>query len=69
MNKKFTFSDLQKSYEIILNKTIDKRNFRKKIGSLEILEEIQEKRREGRMRPASLYKFKTEKVETVNILD
>ena len=69
LHKKFTFSDLQKAYEVILNKEVDKRNFRKKIGSLGIIEEIEEKRSEGRMRPASLYQFKTEQVETVNVLE
>ncbi|MEI6352827.1 MAG: NUDIX hydrolase [Candidatus Nomurabacteria bacterium] len=64
----FTFSELQKVYEIILGKEIDKRNFRKKIDSLNILEETKDKRKEGRMRPASLYKFKTKNIETLNIL-
>lgn len=68
-NGKFTFSELQKSYEIILGKSIDKRNFRKKIEALDILYATQDKKKEGRMRPAVLYKFKTKNIETLNILD
>lgn len=36
---KFTLSELQKVYEIILNKKFDVRNFRKKIDSLHIIKE------------------------------
>ena len=37
--KKFTISQIQKIYEIVFNKKIDKRNFAKKIVSLNILKE------------------------------
>jgi len=40
--KIFTLSDVQDLYEAILNKKLDKRNFRKKIISLKILEDIKE---------------------------
>lgn len=40
---KFTLSELQKVYEIILNKKFDVRNFRKKIYSLHIIKETWEK--------------------------
>lgn len=54
---KFLFSDLEKLYTTILEKEIDRRNFRKKILSFEILEELDEKVSEGRGRPANLFKF------------
>ncbi|NER14266.1 NUDIX domain-containing protein [Leptobacterium flavescens] len=54
---KFLFSDLEKLYTTILEKDIDRRNFRKKILSLDILEELDEKVSEGRGRPANLFKF------------
>ena len=54
---KFLFSDLEKLYTTILEKEIDRRNFRKKILSFEILEELNEKVSEGRGRPANLFKF------------
>jgi 8-oxo-dGTP diphosphatase len=37
--KKFKMSELQKIYETITGKVIDKRNFQKKIFSLDILRE------------------------------
>jgi len=54
----FTLTEMQKIYEIILGKEIDKRNFRKKILSLEILKETKKLRAGAKHRPAKLYKFK-----------
>jgi len=54
---KFLFSDLEKLYTTILEKEIDRRNFRKKILSFDVLEELDEKVSEGRGRPANLFKF------------
>jgi len=56
--KKFTLSGLQSAYEIILNKKLDKRNFRKKILSLGLLQATAETKMEGAHRPAKLYRFK-----------
>ena len=56
--KKFTLSELQKAYELVLSKTLDKRNFRKKLLSLDLVEPLKEKRMEGIHRPAQLYAFK-----------
>ncbi len=55
--KKFTLTELQKTYEIILNKEMDKRNFRKKILSLDLLKATEEYKREGNHRPARFYTF------------
>lgn len=57
LHKKFTLTELQKTYEIILNKVLDKRNFRKKILSLDIIIALDEYKREGTHRPARLYSF------------
>ncbi|NER16632.1 NUDIX hydrolase [Spongiivirga citrea] len=57
LNTKFLFSDLEKLYMTILQKQIDRRNFRKKILSFNILEELDERVSEGRGRPANLFKF------------
>jgi 8-oxo-dGTP diphosphatase len=54
--KTFTLSDLQKTYEIILGKKLDKRNFRKKILSLHFLKPTGEKRIDN-ARPAQMYSF------------
>ena len=58
----FTLAELQNLYEIILGKQLDKRNFRKKINELGILEPTAATRSQGggRGRPASLYRFKPE---------
>lgn len=53
----FTLTELQKTYEIILGKILDKRNFRKKIDSLKILKKANKKRVGERSRPALLYMF------------
>jgi len=53
---RFTLSDLQQTYEAVLNRKLDKRNFRKKILSLAILSPDGQARRGGG-RPARLYQF------------
>lgn len=54
--KSFTLSDLQKTYQIILKKKLDKRNFRKKILSLKFLKPTGKKRIDS-ARPAQIYTF------------
>lgn len=55
--EQFTLRELQRVYEIILHKRLDKRNFRKKILATGILEDTGEKKMEGTHRPARLYRF------------
>lgn len=59
---KFRLSELQKVYELILGTKVDKRNFRKKMLSLGILDETGQKEIEGAHRPAMLYKFNSKEV-------
>jgi len=54
---KFTLTELQNAYEIILNTTLDKRNFRKKVLSMNILNELDEYSKTQSKRPARLYSF------------
>jgi 8-oxo-dGTP diphosphatase len=61
----FTLTELQKTYEAILGRDLDKRNFRKKILSYELLQETGEKIAKGAHRPAMLYKFKQSKLEVL----
>lgn len=56
--EKFTLSELQQVYEIVLGMKVDKRNFRKRIKALDILHPLRETRMEGAHRPAQLYTFK-----------
>jgi 8-oxo-dGTP diphosphatase len=57
LDKKFPFSDLEKLYTALLNREIDRRNFKKKINSLKVLDELDEKVSLGPGRPASLFSF------------
>lgn len=66
--KRFTLTQLQKVYEIIFHKKFDKRNFRKKILSLGLLEETKEETKNVSHRPAKLYSFKRKIGEIVEIL-
>ncbi len=61
--KKFTLTELQKTYELILNKSLDKRNFRKKMVSLGILKESDEFTKISSKRPARLYSFNSEYID------
>jgi len=55
--EKFTLTQLQSLYEAILNKKLDKRNFRKKMLSYGFLKELVEKQKGVSYRAAKLYKF------------
>lgn len=66
--EKFTFTQLQNVYEIVLNQKFDVRNFRKKINSLWIIEETWEKEIWNQYRPARLFKFTNKNMEIVNII-
>lgn len=63
--EKFTLQELQNLYEVVYNQKLDKRNFRKKFLSLEVLEETKE-RKTGPHRPALLYRFKDRYVKELN---
>ena len=58
LSKKFTLSELQRVYEVILQKPVDKRNFRKRILAQGEIRELNETRNDGAHRPARLYSFK-----------
>jgi 8-oxo-dGTP diphosphatase len=59
---KFSLTELQGVYEAILDKKLDKRNFRRKIELLKILKLTKEYRRGGQ-RPARLYRFAATRFE------
>lgn len=58
---KFTLTQLQQVYESILNKKLDKRNFRKKINNLGYLKELNEYQKGVSYRAAKLYSFDNRK--------
>lgn len=53
----FTLSELQQVYEAILDRQMDKRNFRRRMLSLGIIKAAGGTRMEGAHRPAQLYTF------------
>jgi len=61
--EKFTLVQLQDLYEAIYQRRIDKRNFRKKILSMNILEKLDEKEKETSKKGAYYYKFIREKYD------
>jgi len=54
---KFSLTQLQRMYEIILERDLDKRNFRKKVLSLDILQDLDEVEQDVAHRAARLYRF------------
>ncbi len=58
MPKEFTLTELQKAYQIILSKELDKRNFRKKLFELDLVKETGKMKSGAIHRPAKLYSFK-----------
>ena len=60
----FTLSELQALLEAILGRPLDRRNFRRKIDELKILEATGGERREGAHRPAALFRLLPEEFAT-----
>ncbi len=60
---KFTLTQLQRVYEKILARPLDKRNFRKKLLATALLEELDERERGVAHRAARLYRFDRRKYE------
>ena len=54
----FTLPEIQKVYEQVLTKELDRRNFRKKFLKLDLIEETGDKAPSITGRPAKLYRFK-----------
>ena len=56
--KEFTLPSLQRLYENVFNIKLDRRNFRKHLIKLDIIEPINKSKTVGKGRPATIYKFK-----------
>jgi len=54
----FTIPEIQKAYETVLEQSFDRRNFRKKLLSLDLIEDTGKEVTFAGRRPAKLYKFK-----------
>lgn len=62
-DEKFTLPALQDLYETIYQMPLDKRNFRKKLASMDILDRLEVKDKENSKRGAFFYSFNPEKYE------
>jgi len=61
--EKFTIPQLQSLYEAIYQRSLDKRNFRKKLFEMDILEKTEEKDKSSSKKGAFYYKFDKEKYD------
>lgn len=57
LSGKFTLGELRKIYEIILNKTIDRRNFKRKVLASGLIVQLDEHKTTSTYNPATLYAF------------
>lgn len=62
----FTIPEIQKTYESILGIKFDRRNFRKKILSIDLIEDTNQTRIFEGTKPAKIYKFKN-KIKDKNV--
>lgn len=64
LDKKFPFSDLEKLYAALLDREIDRRNFAKKMRTLNVLDETDElAKADGKGRPSKMYRFNKKRYE------
>ena len=68
MPRLFTLSELQRVYEIILGRELDKRNFRKKMMGLGLVRKTRKLKAGGVHRPAQLFEFKSRKPQIIEVL-
>ena len=64
LNEKFTLTEMQKAYEMIMERKLDKRNFRKKVITTDGLRELNEFSKSTSKRPARLYTFENIKLNS-----
>ncbi|HJU12112.1 MAG TPA: NUDIX domain-containing protein [Candidatus Binataceae bacterium] len=63
----FTFAQLEELYGIVLGRALDRRNFRRRIMSMNLLNRSPMKRR-GKHRPATLYSFQQRSLQVIEML-
>lgn len=64
--EKFTLSELQSTYEVILGEKLDRGNFRKKLHKAAVVEPTRDYRNTGG-RPARLYRFRDDAVAEIKV--
>lgn len=61
LEEPFTLSEVQGVYEVLLDRPLDKRNFRRKMLALDALEQVEGERRGGAHRPARLFRLSADR--------
>ncbi|MEL6445317.1 MAG: NUDIX domain-containing protein [Bacteroidota bacterium] len=64
----FTLTILQDAFESLLGERLDRRNFRRRVQELGLVEPTGEERREGRGRPAALFRVAEADVRAIPLL-
>lgn len=68
LSREFTLTELEELFELITKRSVDKRNFRRKIAALDVLKKMPHKRKSARHRPASLWQFRGRGITYIEIL-
>jgi 8-oxo-dGTP diphosphatase len=63
----FTFAQLEELYGIVLGRSLDRRNFRRRILAMNLLDRLSIERR-GNHRPAALYSFRQRSLQVIEML-
>jgi ADP-ribose pyrophosphatase YjhB (NUDIX family) len=63
----FTFAELEELYATVLERSLDRRNFRRRILAMGLLRRLSKKRR-GAHRPAAFYAFRHRSVHAIEML-
>ncbi len=63
----FTFAQIEELYGIVLGRTLDRRNFRRRITAMNLLKRLPLERR-GNHRPAALYSFRQRSLQVIEML-
>lgn len=63
---KFTFSELRRAYEIVLNNQLNDSAFRRKIDEVDLIEPVEGQKSKSTARPAQLYQLKSEAMSAFN---
>lgn len=64
----FTLTELQDAFEAVLGENLDRRNFRRRVQELALVVPTGQERREGRGRPAALFRLADAAVRSVPLL-
>lgn len=64
---RFTFAQLEELYSVVLDRQLDRRNFRRRILAMGLLKRLPQERR-GAHRPAALYAFTRRSLQSIEML-